>query len=265
MSAVGALFAILWILVRDTDLVVSVLGGVFGVGARAGRRGLRTRAIDRAAARRSRRGMAIRARQRVEARRRERGANRRLRLGAHDAAAARGRARRSFGDWRRSLPGDVPNNFLVNISPEERAPLEEFLEIARLRRAGPVSHDSRPHDGRQRRAERIDHAQGRPRAGDFSSASRISPGPIALMDDNRLIAGSLVDARRSRQAARVDLDRVSGGARPEARRHPAIRRRRREPDRARSRASARSAGTASVRTSSWCFRRACSTAPPAPT
>jgi putative ABC transport system permease protein len=31
-------------------------------------------------------------------------------------------------DWRRSLPSDVPNNFLVNIGPEERAPLEEFLK-----------------------------------------------------------------------------------------------------------------------------------------
>ena len=31
--AVGALFAILWSLVRDTELVVSVLVGVLGVGA----------------------------------------------------------------------------------------------------------------------------------------------------------------------------------------------------------------------------------------
>ena len=33
-----------------------------------------------------------------------------------------------LADWRRSLPADVPNNFLVNIRPEERAPLEEFLK-----------------------------------------------------------------------------------------------------------------------------------------
>jgi putative ABC transport system permease protein len=33
-----------------------------------------------------------------------------------------------LADWRRSLPADVPNNFLVNIAPDERAPLEEFLK-----------------------------------------------------------------------------------------------------------------------------------------
>ena len=33
-----------------------------------------------------------------------------------------------LADWRRSLPADVPNNFLFNISPEERAPLEDFLK-----------------------------------------------------------------------------------------------------------------------------------------
>jgi len=32
-----------------------------------------------------------------------------------------------LADWRRSLPSNVPNNFLVNISPDERAPLGEFL------------------------------------------------------------------------------------------------------------------------------------------
>jgi len=31
-------------------------------------------------------------------------------------------------DWRRSLPANVPNNFLVNISPDERAPLADFLK-----------------------------------------------------------------------------------------------------------------------------------------
>jgi putative ABC transport system permease protein len=33
-----------------------------------------------------------------------------------------------LADWRRSLPSDVPNNFLINIRPEERGPLEEFLK-----------------------------------------------------------------------------------------------------------------------------------------
>jgi putative ABC transport system permease protein len=33
-----------------------------------------------------------------------------------------------LADWRRSLPSDVPNNFLINIRPEERQPLQEFLK-----------------------------------------------------------------------------------------------------------------------------------------
>jgi putative ABC transport system permease protein len=32
-----------------------------------------------------------------------------------------------LADWRHSLPVDVPNNFLINIRPEERQPLQEFL------------------------------------------------------------------------------------------------------------------------------------------
>src|ERR1700735_4171836 len=32
-----------------------------------------------------------------------------------------------LADWRRSLPNDVPNNFLVNIRPEQRQELQEFL------------------------------------------------------------------------------------------------------------------------------------------
>jgi putative ABC transport system permease protein len=32
-----------------------------------------------------------------------------------------------LADWRRSLPNDAPNNFLVNIRPEQRQALQEFL------------------------------------------------------------------------------------------------------------------------------------------
>jgi putative ABC transport system permease protein len=32
-----------------------------------------------------------------------------------------------LNDWRRSLPADVPNNFLINIRPDERGALDEFL------------------------------------------------------------------------------------------------------------------------------------------
>jgi putative ABC transport system permease protein len=33
-----------------------------------------------------------------------------------------------LSDWRRSLPADVPNNFLINITPEELQPLQNFLK-----------------------------------------------------------------------------------------------------------------------------------------
>jgi putative ABC transport system permease protein len=31
-----------------------------------------------------------------------------------------------LADWRRSLPADVPNNFLINIRPEERHRCRNF-------------------------------------------------------------------------------------------------------------------------------------------
>jgi putative ABC transport system permease protein len=37
-----------------------------------------------------------------------------------------------LADWRRSLPTDVPNNFLINIRPEERDSLEKFLQVRGL-------------------------------------------------------------------------------------------------------------------------------------
>ena len=93
--AVGALFAILWVLVRDTELVLGVLAGVLGVGAvlavagyglvrLTGRlRGGVGVAWRYGLANVSRRGSA------------QRPANRRLRAGTHGASAARGGARRS--------------------------------------------------------------------------------------------------------------------------------------------------------------------------
>src|SRR5258708_12832384 len=39
-----------------------------------------------------------------------------------------------LADWRRSLPNDVPNNFLINIRPEERESLDEFLQAHGLGR-----------------------------------------------------------------------------------------------------------------------------------
>ena len=33
-----------------------------------------------------------------------------------------------LADWRQSLASDVPNNFLINIRPDELMPLQEFLK-----------------------------------------------------------------------------------------------------------------------------------------
>ena len=37
-----------------------------------------------------------------------------------------------LADWRHSLANDVPNNFLINIRPEERGPLQDYLSAHHL-------------------------------------------------------------------------------------------------------------------------------------
>jgi len=52
-----------------------------------------------------------------------------------------------LADWPGSLPNDAPNNFLVNIRPDQRQDLQDFFDCARLRRAANVSwcaHGSPP-------------------------------------------------------------------------------------------------------------------------
>ena len=50
-----------------------------------------------------------------------------------------------LADWRRSLPNDVPNNFLVNIRPEQRQALQEFLQAHGFGSAADVSHGACAH------------------------------------------------------------------------------------------------------------------------
>jgi putative ABC transport system permease protein len=128
LSAVGALFAILWILVRDTDLVVGVLGGVFGVGLALAAAGFGLVRLTG----RLRGGVGVAWRYGLANVSRRGGASV-VQIVAFGLglmmllllAVVRGDL---LTDWRKSLPSDVPNNFLVNIGPEERAPLEEFLK-----------------------------------------------------------------------------------------------------------------------------------------
>jgi putative ABC transport system permease protein len=93
-----------------------------------------------------------------------------------------------LADWRRSLPADVPNNFLINISPEERQPLEDFFRLHGLGqpamypmvRARITAINSRPSGSLKF------HDSGR----GFLEREQNLTWSAALMEDNQLIAGS---------------------------------------------------------------------------
>jgi putative ABC transport system permease protein len=126
--ALAALFAILWSLVRDTELVVSVLAGVLGVGIVLTGAGYGLVRLTG----RLRGGVGIAWRYGL-ANVSRRGGGSVVQIVAFGLglmvllllAVVRGDL---LADWRRSLPANVPNNFLINIRPEERQPLEDFLK-----------------------------------------------------------------------------------------------------------------------------------------
>jgi putative ABC transport system permease protein len=127
LLALGALFAILWSLVRDTELVVSVLGGVIGVGIVLAAAGLGLVKLTG----RLRGGVGVAWRYGL-ANVSRRGTGSVVQIVAFGLglmvllllAVVRGDL---LADWRRSLPTNVPNNFLINIRPDERASLDDFL------------------------------------------------------------------------------------------------------------------------------------------
>ncbi len=128
LLALGALAAILWSLVRDTQLVLSVFAGVLGVGLVLSLAGF---ALVRLTSR-LRGGVGVAWRYGL-ANVSRRGTGSVVQIVAFGLglmillllAVVRADL---LADWRRSLPGDVPNNFLANIPPEQRASLEEFLK-----------------------------------------------------------------------------------------------------------------------------------------
>jgi putative ABC transport system permease protein len=128
LLAVVALFAILWSLVRDTELVFSVLAGVLGVGLVLTLAGYGLVRLTG----RLRGGVGVAWRYGL-ANVSRRGGGSVVQIVAFGLglmvllllAVVRGDL---LADWRRSLPADAPNNFLINIRPEERAPLQEFLQ-----------------------------------------------------------------------------------------------------------------------------------------
>ncbi len=97
LLALAALCAILWSMVRDTELVFSVLAGVLGVGVVLTLAGFGLVRLTSRLARRRRRGVALRPRQCVAPRQRQRGADRGLRPGVDGAFAAGRGSRRSAG------------------------------------------------------------------------------------------------------------------------------------------------------------------------
>jgi putative ABC transport system permease protein len=127
LLALAALFAILWSMVRDTELVLSVLAGVLGVGVVLTLAGY---ALVRLTSR-LRGGVGVAWRYGL-ANVSRRGTGSVVQIVAFGLglmmllllAVVRGDL---LADWRRSLPSDVPNNFLVNIRPEQRQELQQFL------------------------------------------------------------------------------------------------------------------------------------------
>jgi putative ABC transport system permease protein len=186
--ALAAIFAILWVLVRDTQLVAYVFAGVLGVGlalALAGFGLVRLTGRLRGGvgvawryglANVSRRGIASVAQ--IVA----------FGLGIMVLlllAVVRGDL---LADWRRSLKVDVPNNFLINIRPEERQPLDDFLRghgfgspilypMVRARISGI--------DGTSSDAIKVDNEAGK----GFLEREQNLTWSADLMPDNQLLAG----------------------------------------------------------------------------
>jgi len=182
LFAFAALFAILWSLVRDTELVVGVglllTGAGFGLVRLTGRlRGGVGVAWRYGLANVSRRGTSSVVQ--IVA----------FGLGLMVLlllAVVRGDL---LADWRRSLPSNVPNNFLVNISPDERPVLEAFLQAHGLGqpqmypmvRARMTAINDRPASSIKLKG---DSGRG------FLEREQNLTWSDKLMDDNQLVAGS---------------------------------------------------------------------------
>jgi putative ABC transport system permease protein len=186
--ALTALFAILWSLVRDTELVVSVLAGVLGVGVVLTGAGYGLVRLTG----RLRGGVGIAWRYGL-ANVSRRGGGSVVQIVAFGLglmvllllAVVRGDL---LADWRRSLPTDVPNNFLINIRPEERQPLEEFLrshglgqpQMYPMVRARMTAINAVPAESIKLKGE-----SGR----GFLEREQNLTWAATLMDDNQVIAG----------------------------------------------------------------------------
>ena len=186
--ALAALCAILWSLVRDAELVFSVLAGVLGVGLVLTLAGFGLVRLTG----RLRGGVGVAWRYGL-ANVSRRGAGSVAQIVAFGLglmvllllAVVRGDL---LADWRRSLPADVPNNFLVNIRPEERQSLQQFLQAHGLGqpamypmvRARITAINARPSESIKLKG---DNGRG------FLEREQNLTWSADLMDDNQLVAG----------------------------------------------------------------------------
>ena len=133
--ALAALFAILWSMVRDTELVVSVLAGVLGVGLALTLAGYGLVRLTG----RLRGGVGVAWRYGL-ANVSRRGGGSVVQIVAFGLglmmllllAVVRGDLLSRLAP---QPAADVPNNFLINITPEELLPLQDFLKSHGLRAA----------------------------------------------------------------------------------------------------------------------------------
>jgi putative ABC transport system permease protein len=188
LLALAALFAILWSLVRDTQLVVDVLGGVIVVGCVLALAGYGLVRLTG----RLRGGVGVAWRYGL-ANVSRRGGGSVVQIVAFGLglmvllllAVVRSDL---LADWRRSLPANVPNNFLINIRPEERQSLDDFLRARGLGqpqmfpmvRARMSAINGQPTESIKLKGE-----GGR----GFLEREQNLTWAATLMDDNQLIAG----------------------------------------------------------------------------
>ena len=187
--ALAALFAMLWTLVRDTELVLAVFAGVLSVGVVLTLAGYGLVRLTS----RLRGGVGVAWRYGL-ANVSRRGGGSVVQIVAFGLglmvllllAVVRADL---LADWRHSLPADVPNNFLINIRPEERQSLQRFLQSHALGqpvmypmvRARITAINARPSESIKLRSE-----SGR----GFLQREQNLTWSAGLMEDNQLIAGS---------------------------------------------------------------------------
>jgi putative ABC transport system permease protein len=186
--ALAALVAILWSLVRDAELVLWVLAGVLGVGLVLTLAGFGLVRLTG----RLRGGVGVAWRYGL-ANVSRRGAGSVVQIVAFGLglmvllllAVVRSDL---LADWRHSLPSNVPNNFLINIRPEERASLQQFLtshglgqpQMFPMVRARMTAINSRP-------SETLKFSGDAGRG--FLEREQNLTWSSELLDDNQLLAG----------------------------------------------------------------------------